>query len=516
MATKEDYAHAIFSHASKSKEEFLFLGVNYRSLSKFLQAPSPSSTVIHSNPYTAPEPWPYLAVHTYGPGGAVSKINFDDPSEAQSFLSTHSVSPEVCQLLFLRGFPSSDWLNTLGALYKVNPEFMRRHLDFLQSPLYYDLPAMPSSSRNIFDLKITTIGTRGSALGISDVQKARQQELEAVRKHQTQLGMNKSIGDSIIRKFSNHDETNFTLEQNMSCYLKNHKGGFVVLIWLDTGKSLEFCSDGPWKQPKNSFIPVIQHRAKGPLKLVNPGLDKPQSSDISTPPSHTFQNASLLATNYGSTLDAEAVPTAPLYALSELFSFASHSESQFLNFINSQVTREVREYECELGPSIENLRYHRSLLEEHVEHISYTLNLIRNGCGSNGTTGKAPLKVVSETLNSLQLDYENLLTRAQSLTARCIYGINGIMENATSEESRKSRSQTEMYGRLSVLAFFWAPLSFATGLFGMNFTELGTGDHSIWLFFVVLVPLLVGSTVLAFPRLIGFGNRKRVDVMPTA
>jgi hypothetical protein len=36
-----------------------------------------------------------------------------------------------------------------------------------------------------------------------------------------------AIGESIIRKFSNHDETNFTLEQTISCYVKHHNGGFV-------------------------------------------------------------------------------------------------------------------------------------------------------------------------------------------------------------------------------------------------------------------------------------------------
>lgn len=68
-------------------------------------------------------------------------------------------------------------------------------------------------------------------------------------------------------------------------------------------------------------------RQKGPLKPVNSALDTPQLSSMSTTACNTFQNASLLPTNYGSSLEAGAVPTAALYALSEMFSFAAHPES---------------------------------------------------------------------------------------------------------------------------------------------------------------------------------------------
>ena len=140
-------------------------------------------------------------VHTYGTSGNFSKHIFDDTTNAQTFLSANPVSSECSQLVFMRGLPSSDWLNTLGALYKVNPEFFRRHLDFLQYPTCYDLPALPSLSSHFVNLKITTISVRGKSLGLSDVQSVRQNELEVVRRYQNQIGFNKDVEDSIVRKF---------------------------------------------------------------------------------------------------------------------------------------------------------------------------------------------------------------------------------------------------------------------------------------------------------------------------
>ena len=78
------------------------------------------------------------------------------------------------------------------------------------------------------------------------------------------------------------------------------------------------------------------------------------------------------------------------------------------------------------------------------------------------------------------------------------------MENATLQESKKSRSQAAVYRSLPTMAFFFIPSSLVMGEFVMNFVEFETGNKSIWLFALVAVPVLVGSTILAFPQLVGF------------
>jgi hypothetical protein len=171
-------------------------------------------------------PWDYLTIQTYSGMNPVTTDSFNDPANAEDFILKNTAISSGCQIFFMKGFPTAEWLNTLGAVCKLNPEFIRRHLDFMQYPLYYDLPALPSSSSNIVKLKITTIGTRSTALSITHVQHSRQNELEVVKGYQNQLGANKRVGESIVRKLSNHDETTFTLEQTISCCIKRKKGGF--------------------------------------------------------------------------------------------------------------------------------------------------------------------------------------------------------------------------------------------------------------------------------------------------
>lgn len=220
-------------HAAKSKEEYLFTGVNYRQFASFLRPPTPTPRVLITGHSCT-----YVTVRTYVGRNAVKVENYDTATGLQSFKLRQPPESNCCQLVFLRGFPSADWLNVLGASYRLDPEFMRRHLDFMQSPSYYDLPPLPSSSGNILKLKITTICTRNQAISYRYVQQSRWDEIEAVRKHQRQLGVHGVVGESIVRRFSTHDETTFTVEQNISCCVKRRIGGYVSMK-LDTTMRLD-------------------------------------------------------------------------------------------------------------------------------------------------------------------------------------------------------------------------------------------------------------------------------------
>lgn len=97
-------------------------------------------------------------------------------------------------------------------------------MDFLKSKNYHDLPGLQSGTQTIVQLKITTICTRNSAINRDQVLLARRAEEEDVLKHQKKLGLNGIAGESIVRKFSVHNETTFTIEQIMSCHIKPRKG----------------------------------------------------------------------------------------------------------------------------------------------------------------------------------------------------------------------------------------------------------------------------------------------------
>lgn len=67
-------------------------------------------------------------------------------------------------LIFLRGFPSRDWLNGLGELYEPAPELYRRHLEFQAFTSgardYHLSSPLPSASARVFQLSMPTICSR--------------------------------------------------------------------------------------------------------------------------------------------------------------------------------------------------------------------------------------------------------------------------------------------------------------------------------------------------------------------
>ena len=133
------------------------------------------------------------------------------------------------QLLFLRGYPSGEWLRLIGSKYHVDPEFFSRHMDFglTEDRLNnFSLPSLPSSSWHLMRLQITTIGSRDT-----QARKYRQEDIDRLRRlgdnemetynHQLTLGSNFEVGDSIVRNYSTLDETHVSIEQRVSVCLQN-------------------------------------------------------------------------------------------------------------------------------------------------------------------------------------------------------------------------------------------------------------------------------------------------------
>ena len=184
----------------------------------------------------------------------------------------------------------------------------------------------------------------------------------------------------------------------------------------------------------------------------------------------------------------------PIYALSELFRFSATSESQFLNMIHLQIKKNFLVLETQMSQSLENFRYHKGLLDdqEHsIRGIIHALNKSRN----LGTSG---VHKDSTAIDPLVEDWSHLLELVQTLAAKCVEGMDIIVSTIQLQESREAIKQARGISRLTLLAFFFLPLSLTTSFFGMNFRELGTGSLSVWVVFVVWVPVIVISAVLCF------------------
>lgn len=246
----KQYALAIQRYSERNKEAFVYPGSNYRQLAQFLNPFPPQPAFKASHKFKA---FSYVILHTFGSGTEKNIEHFDALEGTEAFSRICVPKSDTSQLLtlkrdqtnigerrtnkpehgrleallFLRGYPSPEWLNLLGASYRLDPEYLRRHLLFSQYKDCFDIPALPACSRNILQLRITTICTRQVPLTRQILRQCRREEMGLVRKHQRQLGSDYNVGQSIVRRYSVLSETRFTLEQIASCCVQKRNGAWT-------------------------------------------------------------------------------------------------------------------------------------------------------------------------------------------------------------------------------------------------------------------------------------------------
>jgi hypothetical protein len=179
----------------------------------------------------------------------------------ESFSAAASVLPEnPGQVVFIRGFISPSWVSVLGSKYNIDPEFFRRHMDFLSTNdgrHSYSFPSLASSSNNIFRLCVSTLLHRDD-FGGQNLQSQRSEQLNELGKYKIhQLGSSKvCCGDSVVREYSTLCASFSVIEQWISIYIaKTNRSWagetrifipqrYYLLIYI-----LSHCLDGPRKTP---------------------------------------------------------------------------------------------------------------------------------------------------------------------------------------------------------------------------------------------------------------------------
>ena len=234
--TPDQYAAAIAGHAGKTAGSSLYPGNNYENLAKFIQQigdPEEASTSRYRrcDDYFAS----LVIINEEGLEPAKRFRNVGDFALYQNDAAA-GPKPQRPSLLFMRGYPSSEWLKSIGSHYGLDPEFFQRHLKFrstMGKMDYYPLPSLPSSARNNIQLPITTLGAWGNRAG----QRMHEKELEDLRskcasemeeyKHNVRLSKGIQTGDSIVRAFAVLDCLNFSLEQCISSSISWSGGVFT-------------------------------------------------------------------------------------------------------------------------------------------------------------------------------------------------------------------------------------------------------------------------------------------------
>ncbi|KAF2673380.1 hypothetical protein BT63DRAFT_154624 [Microthyrium microscopicum] len=523
----KNYASAVTRFSNRSKDRSLHPGLHYRYLSLFLNSRPGRSLAQPRTPHA------FAVIHdlSYAPLDIRRVTKFDSITGLEAFANHPLPQNECGQLLFLCGYPSAHWANLVGSKYRVEPEIFRRQLTFGTITDHYDLPALPSASQNILRLPVNTLGRPNPTT------KNRVEGKKALLRHFQSLGAKPDlIGESIVRKYSFHDDRHYSIEQDITISVMKRGKGWLAIILLDAGRSLADGPPGPWFEASHNpfgdmFYPTIQTESR--MCFLNLDASDLQSHDRSGPDAY-LQSMSLLPTKlYGRFLDPDIMKADAFYSLHELFAFSACAENQFLNFMRSNLEADIAHWNQHGDPDYvaHNFAYHRGILREHIQHYRIVIDWIKRRGGTrwrsvrdrlhdnsdplrressamsipttsqgSGSKDSFYLKQVSQAeqaANSLLHDYESLIAKAEANLSTHWESIKDIRTTASLKEMQKAALQAESTTRLTVLAFLFLPLSFSTSFFGMNFRELGT-RLSIWVWVAATGPLFVAATLLCY------------------
>ena len=118
-------------------------------------------------------------------------------------------------------------------------------------------------------------------------------------------------------------------------------------------------------------------------------------------------------------------------------------------------------------------------------------------------------------VDRLKSDYSELVERAEMLSKRCVDESFLLMNKIMVGETQRGVSEAQSMARLTLLAYFFIPLSFTAAFFGMNVREPQGSDGavlSVWVWFLVSIPVLLLAVALYFRDQLRFlpGSVKRV------
>jgi hypothetical protein len=236
------------AHSKQGIQSSLYPGHNFEKLALYLRRPFDSQQNWQTTATAGPQDAPFCFVSLYSlyPSSGRDYDQIECPEGLQSWQACSKNGKKVSsQILFMRGQPSPEWLSTIGALYRIDPEFFQRHLDFRSSTGrldYFCLPSLPSTSKNIIRLRFTTIGKRDRRGQIPDregIDELRQTCAKAMARYlhrlNSSMDTNSGLGNSIVRAFSVFDETHFAIEQRISICIDRAMSGWTGQCVEDFG-----------------------------------------------------------------------------------------------------------------------------------------------------------------------------------------------------------------------------------------------------------------------------------------
>jgi hypothetical protein len=219
--TPLQFAKLIRSHAETTASNSLYQGQDWLSLAEWLTRPLQSC--IPTEMTQSGFAWMYILKENASEYESVGGLELTLPM----FDTLHLKLSRSSVLIFLRGYPTPDWINEIGAYFCIDPETFYRHLTFFHQPgaLLRQSPLrLPSSRRSIFQFLLTTVGQYHPKAGYT-LSDTRVKAAKAMRSYLQNMGKASwRLGDSIVRHFDIHNESTFSFEQLVTVHVSNEGG----------------------------------------------------------------------------------------------------------------------------------------------------------------------------------------------------------------------------------------------------------------------------------------------------
>lgn len=230
----------------------------------------------------------------------------------------------------------------------------------------------------------------------------------------------------------------------------------------------------PWSSYSTNFnqpptvLPTVWYNEQGKggemtdLYMMIPNLTSHQSG-YTLHPHHPMKDSF-------SQLECETLRTDPFFIISRLYSTASLSWAQMLNFLEDDITNcPGVEADTSLD-ALRQVRYTASLIQRFETFIQSDLDAIKQrGCSSwPQSTQDVPNE--KEELQRIQTDlctdYESLVNQCNSLSRRCEATADILLSTVSTVEAQKSIDLSIEVAMLTKLGFVIISLSFVASVFG--------------------------------------------------
>lgn len=234
--TPENYTRAIIALSRRYSSTSVFPGNNYVDIGEWMLQDhnllNPVRVEENGKSFASRSDQLHALIVVYNSGERKWDVQHYNQEQHEEFFAATSIpAGGLGQIVFIRGFISPSWVSVLGSKYNIDPEFFRRHMDFLSVSIdrhSYSFPSLASSSNNMIRLCVNTLLHRDDYGG----QDLRAQRLDKSKELETykiqELGSTKvCCGDSMVREYSTVCSSFSVIEQWISLYITKTDRGWT-------------------------------------------------------------------------------------------------------------------------------------------------------------------------------------------------------------------------------------------------------------------------------------------------